>query len=207
MPKSNSTITARDVLAFIGMDKAEYVYGGDDSVKTRIPVREIFTDEHVDMFRFTLLAGLFGKLGNVSKGGLKQALGRDATDDDLAKARDKVVAAWKDGSWNVNRSGPRDNVAAEMLDAFIAKQVVKGKTVADVRKAIKATVSQTFGDSDKATFSRYLDAVATIKSKRNGTEYQAERDALESAAMEAVEAERKRKADAGTIDIDVDELF
>jgi hypothetical protein len=211
MTKTNE-ITIADVIAFLGL-KDIAVPVNDAGLKNDVPVVDIVT-AHPEMLRFAALAGFMGKLGNVSKGGLKAKLNREATDKDLFEARAKIIKdAWLAGTWNLSGSGPRDSIVGEMRDAYIAKQVALGRTVKQAESAIRDTVTAAFGKDEKATFPRFLDAVATIKAKTlpegSDESYDTIRATLETAAMEAVEAERVRAAEAakGLEAIDVSNLF
>jgi hypothetical protein len=208
MTKTNE-ITIADVIAFLGL-KDIAVPVNDAGLKNDVPVVDIVT-AHPEMLRFAALAGFMGKLGNVSKGGLKAKLNREATDKDLFEARAKIIKdAWLAGSWNLSGSGPRDSIVGEMRDAYIAKQVALGRTVKQAESAIRDTVTAAFGKDEKATFPRFLDAVATIKAKTDeSADYETVRKAIEASAMEAVEAERVRAAEAakGLEAIDVSNLF
>jgi hypothetical protein len=207
---NNTTVTIADVIEFLALPATIACKVNDDGLTNEIPVRDIVT-AHPHMIRYGLLSGMMGKLGNVSKGGLKAKLGRDATDKDLHAARAKIVdEAWMNGTWNLSGSGPRDSISGEMRDAYIAKQVSLGRTVKQAESAIRETVTAAFGKDEKATFVRFLDAVATIKAKAEGADdYDTIRQSLEASAMEAVEAERKRAAESkdALADLDVADLF
>lgn len=151
-----------------------------------------------------LLTGLRIKATNSYNSG-----GADTPEADRRSNVERLVAAWKRGELNVGSSGPRDSMVGDMREAFIAKQVSLGKTVKQAEESIRATVTAAFGKDEKATFPRFLDAVATIKSKAEGAaDYDTIRAELEKAATDAVEALRKeREAASAELEIDAANLF
>jgi hypothetical protein len=185
-----------DVLDFLAMP-ASITVPISETQGTDIPVRDIFT-AHPHMIRYAALAGMMGKLNNVSKGGLKAKLGRDATDKDLATARSKIVTdAWMEGNWNLSGSGPRDSITADMRDLYVSERVLAGQSIADVEKAIRGAVTAAFGKEEKATFARFLDAVATLKVKADESlDFQTVRDSIEADLRERVRADKAAKAEA-----------
>lgn len=133
--------------------------------------------------------------------------GAETPEADRRSNVERLLAAWKRGELNAGSSGPRDSVVGDMREAFIAKQVSLGKTVKQAEESIKAAVTAAFGDKEKATFPRFLDAVATLKAKQGG-DYDTIRAELEKAAMDAVEALRAARAEATeAVEIDTDDLF
>lgn len=204
-----ANINAADVLAFLGFTQSEATFQPEGSnVGTVIPLRDIFT-AHPELIRFAVYHGMFGKLGNVSKGGLSKQLDRPATDADLKTARDKIVANWLNGDWNANRTGPRDSMIGDMREAFIVKQVSNGKTPKEADAMIRAAVTQAFGKDEKATFPKFLEAIATIKCKgddklKYDDVLKEVTDAAESAAQK-LRAERSESVAA--IEIDTANLF
>ncbi len=177
------------------------------NVRTDIPVADIFRT-YPALLRFAALHGMFGKLGNVSKGGLSKQLDRAATDADLGKAREKIVDNWINGDWNANRTGPRDSLAGDMREAFIAKQVANGKTVKEADAMIRAAVTEAFGKDEKATFGKFLEAVATIKAKATNGNYDELLAEVTAAAETAAKAIREQRAEAtATIEVDTANLF
>lgn len=151
-----------------------------------------------------LLTGLRIKATNSYNSG-----GAETPEADRRSNVERLVAAWKRGELNVGSSGPRDSVVGDMREAFIAKQVSLGKTVKQAEESIRSTVTAAFGKDEKATFPRFLDAVATIKSKADGAaDYDTIRAELEKAATDAVEALRKERAEAvAEVEIDTANLF
>ncbi len=134
--------------------------------------------------------------------------GKDTPEADRRSNAERRFAAWNRGEYALTNTGPRESIIGEMREAFIAKQVSLGKTVKDAEESIRKTVTAVFGKDDKATFSRFLDAVATIKAKVEGADgYDVIREQLESDAMAAVEAQRKAKAEVESIELDVTDLF
>lgn len=153
-------------------------------------------------------------LGPILEGGAKVVMtnaynsgGKDVPVADRVSNRARRYAAWKRGEYAMTATGPRESVNGEMREAYIAKQVALGKTVKQAEEAIRATVTAAFGKDDKATFPRFLDAVATIKAKQGG-EYDAIRAELEDAAMARVEELRKERAEStAELDLDLSDLF
>jgi len=208
--KTNNAMTIEGILDFLGFPAdGRIAVPINDKLRTEVPVRAICIG-NPEMLKVAAINGFTGKLGNVSKGGLKAKLGREASDADLATARAKIVSdAWLKGTWNLSGSGPRDSLVGEMNDAYINKQVTQGFTVAQAIAKKRNTVTAAFGKDEKATFPRFLDAVATLKCKADSSlDYDETRAALEAAAMEAVEADRARAAEASKeLDIDISNLF
>jgi hypothetical protein len=154
-------------------------------------------------------------IGDILAGGMKIVLtnaynsgGKDVPETDRLRNMERRRAAWYRGEYALTNSGPRESVIGEMREAFIAKQVALGKTVKEAEASIRATVTAAFGKDEKATFPRFLDAVATIKAKAESGDFEAIRESLEKTAMAAVEAMRKERAESSAaIDIDADNLF
>ena len=151
-----------------------------------------------------LLTGLRIKATNSYNSG-----GADTPEADRRSNVERLVAAWKRGELNAGSNGPRDSMVGDMREAFIAKQVSLGKTVKQAEESIRKTVTAAFGPDEKATFPRFLDAVATIKAKAEGAEpYDTIRAELEKAATDAVEALRKERAESNAeLEIDAADLF
>jgi hypothetical protein len=151
-----------------------------------------------------LLTGLRIKATNSYNSG-----GAETPEADRRSNVERLVAAWKRGELNVGSNGPRDSMVGDMREAFIAKQVSLGKTVKQAEESIRATVTEAFGKDEKATFPRFLDAVATLKAKATpDSDYDAIRAELEKAATAAVETLRKeREESTAAIEVDVANLF
>lgn len=149
-----------------------------------------------------LVTGLRIKATNAYNSG-----GAETPEADRVSNVERLQAAWKRGELNAGSNGPRDSMVGDMREAFIAKQVSLGKTVKDAELSIRTTVTTAFGKEEKATFPRFLDAVATIKAKAGG-DYDTIRAELEKAATDAVEALRKERAESvEELDIDTANLF
>ena len=151
-----------------------------------------------------LLTGLRIKATNSYNSG-----GADTPEADRRSNVERLVAAWNRGELNVGSNGPRDSVVGDMREAFIAKQVSLGKTVKQAEESIRSTVTAAFGKDEKATFPRFLDAVATIKAKASpDSSYDYIRAELEKAATDAVEALRaEREKATAAIEVDAANLF
>lgn len=153
-------------------------------------------------------------LADLAMGGMKiignntyNSGGKDAKPAERMAELERRVNGWYAGNY-VTVGGPRDSLAGDMKEAFIANRVAKGMTVGDAEKLIRATVTEVFGKDDKATFGRYLDAVATQVAKAKKVEYQTVRDEIEASALAAAEKLRADRAKASAaIVIDADSLF
>jgi hypothetical protein len=133
--------------------------------------------------------------------------GAETPEADRISNVQRLQAAWKRGELNVGSSGPRDSLVGDMREAYIAKQVSLGRTVKQAEESIRSVVTEAFGKEEKATFPRFLDAVATIKAKAGG-DYDTIRAELEKAATDAVEALRaEREKATAEIEIDTANLF
>jgi hypothetical protein len=161
MAKTANIIKVQDVLDFIGIAPVLNYSPEGANVRTEIPVYEIFT-RHPEMIRFAIIAGLGGKLGNISKSGLSKQLDRPATDADLASARKGIVKTWlEDGTWNMRGGGERDSLVSFMWDAYFAeKGLITEAAKKQERKRIGELVRKRYGEKESASFGRYLDAVA-----------------------------------------------
>lgn len=199
MTKANETITIAQVIEFLAIPATISVPVSEESgLTTDIPVRDIVT-RNPHMIRYGLLAGFQGKLANVSKGGLKVALGRPATDADLAAARDRIVTqAWMQGTWNLSGAGPRESLMGELREFYVAERIVAdGTTAKAVDSKIKATVKAVFGEDEKASFGRFMDAVATMKVKADPKlDFVTTRDEIEAGLVERYRADKAAKAEA-----------
>lgn len=134
--------------------------------------------------------------------------GKDSTEAEKLKKLTAKLEAWKSGNFNVVERERADSIVADMREAFVTNQVAKGKSTKDADKLIRDKVTEVFGKDEKATFIRYLDAVATELAKANGEEYADVRDRLEAKATEAAEKLRADRAAAtATVKIDEDSLF
>lgn len=160
MTKTNN-VTIAQVLDFIGVESVLHYSPEGSDVRTEIPVHEIVA-RHPDMLRYALIAGLGGRLGDVSKGGLSKKLDRPATDADLAAERNAIVKNWLDeGTWGRRGSGERDSLVSYQWDAYFAEKGIATEAAKKAeRKRIAGKVVARFGNGTSATFGSYLDAVA-----------------------------------------------
>lgn len=136
--------------------------------------------------------------------------GKDATEAEREAKVDAKVKAWLSGDFNANGGERGDSLATEMKDAFIAKQIVNGRTVKQAEATIRDTVTAAFGKDEKASFGRFLEAVATLKAKATGSSYEGLLTELQDAAMLSVEAARKARAEAeaeSPVNVDAADLF
>lgn len=133
--------------------------------------------------------------------------GKDMQEKDKAAQMNKRIESWYAGAYIMAGGGPRDSMVGDMKEAFVAKQVAAGKTVKEAEASIRDTVAAAFGKDEKATFLRFLDAVATLKAKQGGN-YDDIRKTLEDGALKAAESIREARARAvGGIEIDIDNMF
>lgn len=184
-------------------------------VKIAIPASIRLTPSKMNEMNFDLTKLPANVIGDIFVAGARVILtntfnqgGKDTPEADRRSNAERRFAAWTRGEYALTNTGPRESIVGEMKEAFIAKQVSLGKSVKDAEESIRKTVTAVFGKDDKATFSRFLDAVATMKSKMEGAaDYDTLRSELEASAMEAVEAQRKAKASVAEVDLDVSDLF
>lgn len=112
--------------------------------------------------------------------------------------------AWYEGNYTIVDRG--DSWMTELKEQFVFEQAGKGKTPKQVDAEISATVKHVFGEKEKATFSKYLDAVATVMAKANGEEYEAVRGGIESDLADRMRDRRNAQAKTAA-KIDVSELI
>lgn len=151
-----------------------------------------------------LLAGARVILTNAYNSG-----GKDVAEADRRANVARRIAAWNRGEYALTNTGPRESIYGDMREAFIAKQVALGKTVKQAEESIRATVTAAFGKDDKATFAKFLEAVATMKAKADGApSYEDCLKAVTEQAEAAAESLRKeREASKAAIEVDLDQLF
>jgi len=152
------------VLTFIGLDRT-YRYAPRGGPVTVIEAHDLFTAQP-GLLRAAIVAGMYGKLGNVSKASVSTALDRDATDADLAKARAAIVSNWAaTGNWNV-RAESYDSMEGDMRSAFYIKKGANDEAARrKLDKEMKALVQATFGKDEAARFGTFLKAVARTLAK------------------------------------------
>lgn len=166
------------------------------------------TDVPESVIAHNLVTGTRIKVTNAYNSG-----GADTPHADRRSQVERLVAAWKRGEANAGSTGPRDSIVGDMREAFVTRQVANGKSTKDADAMIKNAVAQAFGDGEKATFPRFLDAVATLKvasvpdAKRQAA-YDKVRGELEASAIEAagkLRAERAKATEA--LNFDTADLF
>jgi hypothetical protein len=185
------------------------------AVTINIPNAIRLTPEKREALDFDLTKLPESVIGDIFVGGFRvimtntyNAGGKDTPEADRRSNALRRFAAWLRGEYALTNTGPRESVIGEMREAFIAKQVSLGKTVKEAEESIRRTVTGVFGKDEKATFSRFLDAVATLKAKVEGAEpYDVIRESVEADAMAAVEAQRKAKAEVEEAELDLSDLF
>lgn len=147
----------------------------------------------VAALQFAVVNGFLSALSDVSRP--KDDNGKAMDDDAWQAARDKRASAWFQGLW-ASKAGQRgEQFVTHMRNAFVAEQVAKGRTVKEIDALISARVKALFGDKEKATFDRFLDATATLIAKEAKAEYDEVRAKLEgkyeALAREALAAAEK----------------
>lgn len=152
-------------------------------------------------------------LGDIFAVGAKTVLtnafnggGKDATDAAKLDAMTKKMEAWYRGEFNVTTRG--DSAMTAMREQYVdERRAATSATRAQVEAQVKATVKSVFGDKESATFSRFLDAVATVKAKESGEPFDATREAIEASLWARTEkaaqkrAEVSAKLDVSSIDL------
>lgn len=143
--------------------------------------------------------------------------GKDVPVAERVANRKARYDSWKAGEYRMIGGGPRDSIIGDMKAAYINKRVAvlteagmdSTKALAEAEASIKRTVEGTFGVGEKATFSRFLDAVATGKVKTDKKlDFDTVRAELEAKATEAAMKLRAERAESlEAIDIDTDNLF
>lgn len=164
------------------------------------PIRLDFAKLPVNIVGELVVAGAKIILTNTFNGG-----GKDATEQDKRAQLEKKMAAWYKGEFNVVARG--ESAMTALRNQYIdERRAATNATQAEVEKQIKATVASVFGKDESATFSRFLDAVATLKAKAKGeqravADIRAEiEDGLAKRADEAEQARAKARAEL-TVDV------
>jgi hypothetical protein len=159
---------------------------GDTGAETLVDIKAIAA-AHPQVLRFAVLNGFIGALNNVSRG--KNDDSAANSDAVWASLRDKRAAVWMQGDW-AGKGGGGERQSAALRDAYVAERLAAGMTSAQVDKSIKDAVKATFGDKEPATFSRFMDAVATGIGKRDGLD-----EAGVADVRQRIEAKYRKLAD------------
>ncbi len=151
-----------------------------------------------------LLAGARVILTNAYNSG-----GKDVAEADRRANVARRVAAWVRGEYALTNTGPRESVYGDMRDAFISKQVSLGKTAKQAEESIRATVTAAFGKDEKATFARFLEAVATIKAKAEDAPSYDDclKAVTEQAEVAAAQLRKEREEAKAAVEVDLNDLF
>jgi septal ring factor EnvC (AmiA/AmiB activator) len=181
------------------------------SVSDQLFVRNV-GGEKVNLDTTTLSAAVAASIFEV---GAKTVLtnawnggGKDATDAERKAALERKMAAWYRGEFAVATRG--DSQMTAMREQYVdERKAAAGMTTAQVERSIKDTVKQVFGADTAATFDNFLNAVATLLSKRDGeTRAVADiREEVESGlAKRTEEAAAKRAKVASKLDLSAVDL-
>ncbi len=162
----------------------------------------------VEALQFAVVNGFMSALSDVSRP--KDDNGKPMDDAAWQAARDKRTLPWKQGLWAAKAGQRGEQFVTHMRNAFVAEQVSKGKTVKEVDALISARVKALFGDKEKATFDRFLDATATLIAKEAKVDYNDARAKLETKyetlAREALAAAEKVVDAIDISDIDLSDF-
>lgn len=187
-----------ELRATLGIESAMTYGPRDSNVRNDIPLKDIIRRHGAAFIRQAVIAGIFGKLGNVSAGGVGKALGRTATDADVTAARQAIIDNWlAEGTWNMRGGGGGDSLVSFMWDAYFAEKKMATKSEQDKeRKRIAKMVKAKYGDGESATFGRFLDAVAADIATRSDRSEAELRDALGDKYAKLAKELRDSVADA-----------
>jgi len=152
------------------------------------------------VIRFACIAGFEGALGNISKASLITDDNPKPSDDDWFAAREKRMKPWKDGTgWKATGEGSRgDSVLSAIREQYIAETMAdRAMTRAQVEREIKDVVANQFGKDEKATFDKFMLAVAHM-TLPEGTpeEVTTEYEEIEAALKERAEEARIAREEA-----------
>lgn len=148
-------------------------------------------------------------IGRIFEAGAKVILtnafnggGKDKPEADRYASMEAKMKAWYNGDFAVVERG--DSWMSVLKEQYISEQVSLGAKPSVVEANIKDLVTSTFGEGEKATFSRFLDAVATHLAKDSGEPYEEVRGQIEAdLSARAEEAERARADAAKKVKVDV----
>lgn len=157
----------------------------------------------IEALQFGLINGFLSALSDVSRP--KDDNGKAMDDAAWQAARDKRASAWYRGDWAAKAGQRGEQFVTHMRNAFIAEQVAKGKTVKETDALIAGRVKAVFGDKEKASFDRFLDATATLIAKEAKVDYDSTRAKLE-AKYEALAREALAAAEKVVDAIDISDI-
>lgn len=172
---------------------------GDTGRFTEVPVGKL----PESAIRFAAINGLVGALNNVSRG--KDENDKPNSDDVWAAMREKRVAPWLQGQWG---SVTRESSIAPMREAYVDETRARTRqSVTGVERDMTTLVRATFGEKEKATFGKFLDALATAIAKERKLEMPDVREKLDAKyARLAREAAEARKAAADSVKLDLSSI-
>ena len=168
---------------------------GETGLANEVPIKD-FPESTI---RFAVIAGFEGALGNISRG--KDENDRPNSNDVWHALRQKRMNAWFKGeSW---AGFERESVWGPMKEAFVdERREALGCSASDVEKSIKATVQEVMGKEAKATFPNFLECLAKMIAKRDGTDAADVRQKLEDKYQGlADKAAKARTAAASKLDL------
>ena len=148
-------------------------------------------------------------IGNNTFNGARDSKGAKMTESQKMAAAQKRFDAWYAGNYHITERA--DNQTALMREAYLSEVLGGDLTPAKIKAAeaqMKARVKEVLGDVN-ATFDNFLDATATVISKRKGeTRKAVDVKALLVAKYEAAAAEiaAKRAKEAAEVTIDLDDI-
>ena len=157
----------------------------------------------VAALQFAVVNGFLSALSDVSRP--KDDDGKPMNDAAWQAARDKRASAWMQGLWAAKAGQRGEQFVTHMRNAFVAEQVAKGKTVKEIDALIVARVRALFGDKEKATFDRFLDATSTLIAKEAKVDYDDVRAKLET-KYEALAREALAAAEKVVDAIDISDI-
>lgn len=148
-----------------------------------------------------VIAGIF-------EGGAKTVLtntwnsgGKERTDVERMAQLEKRMASWYKGEYVMAERG--ESAYTGMWQAYVDDIRAKAEcTVKDVEDQRRATIAAVFGENEKVSTATFFKALATLIAKENGTEVQAELEAVEGFyAGLAAEAEQRRAQAKAKLDV------
>lgn len=131
--------------------------------------------------------------------------GKDVSETARLAQMLKRIDAWQRGEYVQVERG--ENAYTAMKEAFVdERRAATGASAKDVEASIRVLVTATFGKDEKATFARFLDAIATLKAKEPGALPMAEiRTKLEVKYAKLADDARKAR-DAVSAKLDVSDI-
>jgi len=171
------------------------------SVSVELPNRVLLRTVKGEPFYLELTKVPANVLAEVLVGGAKVICnnafnggGKDASEDTKLSQMQKRVDSWYKGEYVVVE---RESAYGAMREAFVdERRAALGCSVADVEKLMRDAVTQAFGEKEKATFSRFLDAVALQIAARDDIPQDEAKAKLEAKYARLAEEAAQRRAQA-----------